>query len=119
MLASALIAEPIPRTLRISPTIPASADGAKPDLWIKSQLWITGHASSGDEVDGYPAERRTASMCIRGTQIHRAYPVTAVVTGWDEAQHAFVEVYLVLVADFGHRTPDQRGPPLGRTGGML
>ncbi len=27
--------------LRISPTILASADGAKPNLWIKSQLWIS------------------------------------------------------------------------------
>jgi hypothetical protein len=27
--------------LRISPTILASADGAMPNLWIKSQLWIT------------------------------------------------------------------------------
>jgi hypothetical protein len=58
-------------------------------------------------------------MCVRGTQIHSAYPVTAVVTEWDEAQHTFLEVYLVLVADFGHRTPDQRGPPSGRTGWVL
>ena len=28
------------RTLRISPTILTAADGAKPNLWIKSQLWI-------------------------------------------------------------------------------
>src|SRR6202034_378776 len=85
----------------------------------RSRVTRSGRPSSGDEVDGYPAERRTASMYVRGTQIHSAYPVTAVVTGWNEAQHTFLEVYVVLVADCGHRTQDQRRPPLGRPGWVL
>src|ERR1700744_4199283 len=103
----------------MGPTILAAADGAKRDLWIKSQLWITGHASSGNEVDGYPTQRGAASTRIRGTQIESAYPGTAVVTERHEAQHTFLEVYVVLVADRGHRTPDQRRPFLGRASWVL
>ena len=45
-----------------------------------------------------------------GTHIHSAYPVTTIVTERDEAQHTFLEVYVVLIADCASPHPQPTLP---------
>jgi hypothetical protein len=77
------------------------------------------HANPGsrDEVDRHAAQRRSTGRRFGGTHVHSAYPIAAVITRWDEAQHTFIELDMVLVAALGHLTPQYRCPSGGGTCG--